>query len=497
MSAILAQTFFVNRSIYAEGVFIASVDLFFVNKDSSGILPIEVQLRTTKNGFPVTDFTIPLARASVDAIKVNTSELPDTTDSTTATTFTFPAPVYLEPGNEYALVIYSDSPEYVAFSAKIGQTIIGSDRVVSKQPDTGVLYKPQNSSLWVPFVDEELMFVLRKCVFTSNTSGSAVFNVRSPSSNVEMDAMYLRSDQIQFASSSLDYAYKATLKSTGVVDSSYTSFVTKKDYEFTDGLGRRKIDNSNHFVLKTTMQTSNPDVSPIVDIQRLGLFTIENIINNANLSNTTIVVTDGGAGHTSPTVTISGGGGTGATATANVVGGVVKNIVVTAGGSGYTSTPTITVSEGGATRNASAIVLGETRSSGGNYLARYITRRVQLNDGFDSGDLRVFLTAYKPPSTGIQVYYKILNADDPDDFDTKSYSLMQQYTPSVATSTNYNDYIEYEYRPSLNTDAVYYTSGSTSYDSFKYFAIKVVMSTSDTTLIPKVRDMRVIALPAA
>jgi hypothetical protein len=120
-----------------------------------------------------------------------------------------------------------------------------------------------------------------------------------------------------------------------------------------------------------------------------------------------------------------------------------------------------------------------------------------LNDGFDSGDLRVFLTAYKPPSTGIQVYYKILNADDPDDFDTKSYSLMQQYTPSVATSTNYNDYIEYEYRPSLNTDAVYYTSGSTSYDSFKYFAIKVVMSSSDTTLIPKVRDMRVIALPAA
>ena len=499
MSAILAQTFFVNRSLYSEGVFIDSVDLFFVNKDSSGILPIEVQLRTTRNGFPITGFTIPLARASVDANKVNTSDLPDATDPTTATTFTFPAPIYLEPGGEYALVVYSDSPEYVAHSAKIGQTILGSDRVVSKQPDTGVLYKPQNSSLWIPFADEELMFVLRKCVFTSNTSGSAIFNVRAPSSNVEMDAMYVRTDQIKFGSSSLDYSYKSTLKSTGVTDSSYTSVLPNKDYEFNDGSGRRKIDpnRTDQFTLKAAMQTSNPDVSPVVDVQRLGMFSIQNIINNANLSNATIVVTDGGAGHTSPTVTITGGGGSGAVAVANVVGGVVKRIDVTSFGSGYTTTPTITISEGGATRNASAIVLGETRNSGGNYLARYISRRVQLNDGFDSGDLRVFLTAYKPPTTGIEVYYKILNADDPDDFDTKTYSQMQQYTGSTINSTNSNDYIEYEYRPSLNTDAVYYTSGTTTYDSFKYFSIKIVMSSPDTTLVPKVRDMRVIALPAA
>lgn len=498
MPALVAQTFSIDAFLYREGVFLSSVDLFFVNKDSSGILPIEVQLRPTRNGFPLSSYAIPNSRVSVDAIHVNTSDLPDTTDADTATTFKFPAPVYLEPGGEYALVVYSDSPEYVLHSAKIGTPILGTDRLVSKQPASGVLFKPQNASQWVPFADEDLMYVLRKCVFTTGSTGTAIFNVRAPSSSVEMDAMYVRTDQVKFATSSVDYAYKATLKSTGILDSSYRSFLTNKDYEFIDGLGRRRIDEnrSDQFVLKSEMLTLNEDVSPYVDVQRAGLFTIENIINNANLSNSVVVVTDGGAGHTSPTVTISGGNGTGATAVANVVGGSVLRIDITSFGSGYTETPTITISEGGATRNASALILGETRSSGGNYLARYISRRVTLNDGFESSDLRVFLTAYKPPATGIEVYYKILNAEDSDDFDTKPYTRMLQYTPSGVTSTNYNDYIEYEYRPSLNTDSILYTSGTTTYDTFKYFAIKIVLSSSDTTLVPKVRDMRAIALPA-
>lgn len=502
MPALVAQTFSIDAFLYREGVFLSSVDLFFVNKDSSGILPIEVQLRPTRNGFPLSSYAIPNSRVSIDAIRVNTSDLPDTTDPDTATTFKFPAPVYLEPGGEYALVVYSDSPEYVLHSAKIGTPILGTDRLVSKQPASGVLFKPQNASQWVPFADEDLLYVLRKCVFTTGSTGTAIFNVRAPSSNVEMDAMYVRTDQVKFATSSVDYAYKATLKSTGTLDSSYTSFLTNKDYEFIDGLGRRRIDvnRSDQFVLKSEMSTLNEDVSPYVDVQRAGLFTIENIINNANLSNAVVVVTDGGAGHNlsnSMTVTISGGNGSGATAVANVTpSGTIDRIYITSFGSGYTETPTITIENAFATRNASAIILGETRSSGGNYLARYISRRVTLNDGFESSDLRVFLTAYKPPATGIEVYYKILNADDSDDFDTKPYTRMLQYTPSGVTSTNYNDYIEYEYRPSLNTDSILYTSGTTTYDTFKYFAIKIVLSSSDTTLVPKVRDMRAIALPA-
>jgi hypothetical protein len=312
-----------------------------------------------------------------------------------------------------------------------------------------------------------------------------------------MDAMYVKADQIKFASSSLNYGYKSKPKSTSTLESSFTSFIENQDYEFnSDGIGRRIINQAGDFVLRASLSSTNSDVSPVIDMQRVGLFSVENYINNANLSNSTVVVTDGGAGHTAPTVTITGGNGSGASAVANVVGGVVDRIYITSFGTGYTETPTITVSEGGATRNATAIILGETRNSGGNYLARYITRRVELEDGFDSGDLRVFLTAYKPSATGIEVYYKVMNSDDKDDFDNKNYVKMAQYTLSSLNSTNTNDYIEYEYRPSLNSSAITYTTNGTTYDSFKYFSIKIVMSCSDPTIVPKIRDLRVIALPA-
>lgn len=495
MTAIVAQTFFVSSNVYPEGLFLSSVDLFFASKDSSGLLPVEIQLRTIRNGFPAGGFCIPNSRVFVDANRVRVSDIPNTSDSTTATTFTFPAPVYLQGGFEYALIVKSDSPEYVLFSAKIGEQIIGENRIVSKQPSTGVLYRPNGNLEWLPYNDEDLMFVLRKCVFTTNSTGSALFNVSAPSANVEMDAVYLRSEDIKFASSLVDYSYKATLKSTGIVDASFSSILPNKDYDFSDGLGRRIIANSNHFVARTQLSTTNQDVSPFIDTQRIGLITIQNIVNNANLSNSIVVVTDGGSGHTSPTVTISGGNGTGATGVANVQGGVVRNISITSFGSGYTTTPTITISEGGATRNASAIILGETGPAGGNYLARYISRRVQLNDGFESSDLRVFLTAYKPPGTGIEVYYKVISADDTDDFDNKNYFKMEQFTPASVTSTNYNDYIEYEFRPSLSNSTISYNSSGVTYDTFKTFAIKIALSTNDTTLVPKVQDMRVIALP--
>lgn len=509
----LSQTFFIDKQIYPEGVFLSSVDLFFAAKDSTGTIPVEVQIRPTVNGYPHSSMILPNGRVVVDSNKVKVTsgtdeDLPNVANSATATTFTFPAPLYVPPG-EFAMVVYSDSPEYEVFIAKLGEQILGTDRLVSEQPYVGSFFKSQNSSTWTAIQDEDLMFVLKRCVFTANELGTAVFSVRGPVSNTNMDAMYVRTDQLKFASSSLNFYYKSTPKSTGLLDSGYTSFITNKDYEFIDSNGRRRINLPGELVVKAELRTSRSDVSPVLDTQRVGLFSIENFINNANLSNGVIVVTNGGAGYnvlSPPTVTISGGGGSGAIAVANVVAvntavsniGNINQIFITSFGSGYSEAPTVTISEitGTGNVNATAIVIGENGSSGGNYLSRYITRRVELADGFDAGDLRVYLTAYKPSTTDIQVYYKVMNESDPDDFDNKNYVKMQQATLSTVYSTNTNEYIEYQFRPSLTKDFINYTVGSTTYESFKYFAIKIVMSSTNTTIVPKIRDLRVIALPA-
>jgi hypothetical protein len=105
-----------------------------------------------------------------------------------------------------------------------------------------------------------------------------------------------------------------------------------------------------------------------------------------------------------------------------VVSGRVDAVYVTNSGSGYTTSPTITITPGsGGGSNASVTYNGEDKKSGGNAKVRYMTRRVTLADGFDSGDLRVYLTAYKPSGSNIHVYYKVLSGSDSETFDDKKY----------------------------------------------------------------------------
>jgi len=74
---------------------------------------------------------------------------------------------------------------------------------------------------------------------------------------------------------------------------------------------------------------------------------------------------------------------------------------------------------------------------------------------------------------------------------------MECFNPTNTPSLTDYDFREYEYRPSLFTNAVTYTNeeGAT-FDSFKTFAIKIVMTSTDPSVVPKVKDLRVIALPA-
>lgn len=79
--------------------------------------------------------------------------------------------------------------------------------------------------------------------------------------------------------------------------------------------------------------------------------------------------------------------------------------------------------------------------------SKYVSKRIALADGMDAEDARVFITAYKPSGTTIQVYTKILNFTDGSAFEDKDYTLMNQVTSSsvFSDSLNEEDYREYEY----------------------------------------------------
>jgi hypothetical protein len=274
----------------------------------------------------------------------------------------------------------------------------------------------------------------------------------------------------------------------------------------TDGNGRRVLTTTANTTLtvKATMATSNPDIAPFIDTSRMSVIAVENIINDLPLSNSGIILSSGGTGYSTnanAVVTITGGGGSGATAAAVVTDNVVTSIYLTNSGSGYETSPTFTLVDANTTPGSGVTISynGEDSKSGGNANVRYITRKVNLADGFDSGDLRVYITAYRPSGSNIRVYYKLLSISDADAFEDKNYQLMTQLNNTNFVSTNYNDYREISYAPGVAgtaNNSVSYSSGSTSFSNFRTFAIKIVLTGTETTDVPKVRDFRAIALPA-
>ena len=157
----LAQSFIVDEE---DGLFITSVDAFFATKSST--IPVKAEIRNMVNGYPGPK-VLPFAQKWLNPSSVNTS-----TDATTATTFTFDGPVYLQEGVEYALVLYSDSVDYTAYVARLGETQIGSNRTVSQQPNMGVLFKSANNRTWTPEQMEDLKFTLKKAVFDTSSTGT-------------------------------------------------------------------------------------------------------------------------------------------------------------------------------------------------------------------------------------------------------------------------------------------------------------------------------------
>ena len=165
----LAQTFIVTEN---GGCFVPSVDLFFSKKDNT--LPVWVEIREVVNGYPGPTL-IPFGRKVLNPSEVNI----DATTGNTATNFKFDSPVYLKEGIEYCLVVMTNSLEYKVWISGLGETdVSGSNRLISKQPHLGVLFKSQNNRTWTAVQSEDLKFKMNKCVFTT---GSGIVTLQNDS----------------------------------------------------------------------------------------------------------------------------------------------------------------------------------------------------------------------------------------------------------------------------------------------------------------------------
>ena len=160
----LAQTFMVESTALTEegsSGYLTSMNLYFATKD--GKQGTTVELREVTNGSPGA-YVLPFSRVHLTPAQVSTS-----TNGSAATNITFPSPVIVEAGKEYALVILPDgnSPNYSVYTAKAGQNeLTNSSKQVNQDWGKGTMFLSSNNRTWTEYLDEDLKFEIFCAVFT-------------------------------------------------------------------------------------------------------------------------------------------------------------------------------------------------------------------------------------------------------------------------------------------------------------------------------------------
>lgn len=166
---------------------------------------------------------------------------------------------------------------------------------------------------------------------------------------------------------------------------------------------------------------------------------------------------------------------------------------------------------------------GEEDGTQGAASSKYISRTITLANGLDAEDLKVYLTAYNPnclvggtvddttDRQAIKVYGKFQNSEDSAPFDEKKWTELTIEKDTKSQDSNRFDFRELEFSlPTTNTgefasfnpdgaagEEFSYTDGdSIVYHTFKYFAIKVVLLSGSHNKVPRLSNLRAIALTA-
>jgi hypothetical protein len=461
----LAQTFLVDIARNPNGIWVHSVDLFFKNKPTGdSVPPVRVQIRPTVNGYPHSSVVIPFAESIVDAENVRTtqglvaSDIPSVQNTNSSTRFAFSSPVYLVPG-EYAIVVMSNSSDYECYIAEMGEIAIGTENArITQQPYGGVFFKSQNASTWSADQNTDLMFVINSCAFVLpdepvSVSFSPVFGAEgfaNAQESFSVDAMKIMAQLLKFEGT--DVGAKLVLTNNN-----------NQSREFPVPLNENFATRPLSFTMKSNTKlafecfSSDRSLSPCIDADRVSAILIDNII-----------------GPLEPAATSHG----------------VE----------FAARPPYEI--------------GDPLYP----VSRYISRRVDLLTGLESDDLKVYLSANLPNltyvngansqnievKTNIEVWAKIQTADSNIPFDDLNWMKMELNPLQVdMTASDESTFTEYSYSlpeffyPASNGNAPrtgYSRASQQMAVPFTRYAIKIVMYSNTGTIVPKVKDLRVIAV---
>lgn len=154
----VAQSFMVASGIGGE--YIEGVEVFFSTKSRD--VPVTLEIREMSNGLPSNSV---ITRKTLTPNQVNVS-----TNSATATKFTFDYPVYLQAGTEFAIVLLANTQDYNVYIAEMGKKNLLSNEYIAKQPYTGVFFTSSNGSTWSANQMADLKFRVYRANFSAGSN---------------------------------------------------------------------------------------------------------------------------------------------------------------------------------------------------------------------------------------------------------------------------------------------------------------------------------------
>lgn len=554
----LSQTFFVKRAMArdAEALYLAGVDVYFKRK--SEINGVTIQIREVENGVPSFE-VLPFASKHLRVADVNVS---DDASLPTSVTFDAPIRLDIEKEYALVVWPDADDPDYLVFTSKVGGTDLITRQPVNADWGDGVLFTSTNNRAWTSYQDEDLKFDLYRYNFNVNTGtveletdGHEFLAI-----NAVSDGPF-RNGELIYATKGLT-TYPVVLNpTTNVVNGTGLSNYVQGDYFYVEDtisgnkelLKIAQIVSSTQIVLErpptlsgsldsqpvvvgtvTYFNPRSPEllilekssarearafeasdvirgidtdaVSSIAAISDIEISYIQTMVNRVTDSDTNVKIALKAIDPLLPeelpyTSTFEFS----SNKYFNEKGCLIfsksndfaqeKNlrIVMTLE---KTDIPTTTpiVDTGAAQLFAYINLITDEPET----TSRYISKKVELNEGFDSEDFRLIVSGYRPLGTDIRAYIRVKNEADPVSLRNNPWIELEKISGEnlFSSTSNKDDFKEFVFGvPEANKDIgiVTYTNETGTYIGYRSFAVRLDLLSDNVASVPRVLDYRGIA----
>jgi hypothetical protein len=325
------------------------------------------------------------------------------------------------------LIPEGNSDEFEVWIAEIGQLNVSgsySQARIDKQPAAGVLFTSSKDYNWSVRANQDMKYAIDIADFNSSTQGTVYLQNLPVAADIAYSEMIPSLAMIKPDKTGISLS--ARISDVSATTTGYFNVDNLEDVSFTEqktvmDSAQETSSGVKSIMLRADLSTSNRYISRFIDLERT-----QAIIQNYKINNLTYRTISGTASVVAGSNVVTGNATSFFTDISNgeylFIGGVPRKV-----SSITNSTSLIVATNFVANASGATITSSNEENPSGPYasLSRYITRRVELADGFEANDLNVYVDVNRPAGTDVKVYYKVMNEADTDVFDDKLYQEMQ------------------------------------------------------------------------